>query len=74
VQQTLYTDVNVDLSSATPTLTTIEQEPTAALITAEPTTTASPAPTTEPTSPPITTETTSATEPPCFNRRTKCRY
>jgi hypothetical protein len=40
-EQTSYTDVDVDLSSATPTLTTAEQEPT----TAEPTTAT--APTTE---------------------------
>src|SRR5919112_2345961 len=37
--QTSFTDVNVDLSSATPTLTTAEQEPTTALTT----TTAEPA-------------------------------
>jgi hypothetical protein len=60
-EQTSYTDVNVDLSSATPTLTTAEQEPTTALTTAEPT-----APTTtEPTAPTTTTETapTATTEP-----------
>jgi hypothetical protein len=54
-EQTSYTDVNVDLSSATPSLTTAEQEPTTVLTTAEPTATASPAPTTEPTSPTTTT-------------------
>jgi hypothetical protein len=68
--QTSYTDVNVDLSSATPTLTTAEQEPTSALTTttAEPTTTATqplttpepsptaPTTTTEPTAPTTTTE------------------
>jgi hypothetical protein len=60
-EQTSYTDVNVDLSSATPTLTTAEQEPTTALTTAEPTTTT----TTEPTAPTTTTETapTTTTEP-----------
>jgi hypothetical protein len=59
-EQTSYTDVNVDLSSATPTLTTAEQEPTTALTTAEPTTT-----TTGPTPPTTTTETapTTTTEP-----------
>ena len=60
-EQTSYTDVNVDLSSATPTLTTAEQEPTTALTTAEPTTPASPAPTTEPTSPTTTTTETAPT-------------
>jgi hypothetical protein len=59
-EQTSYTDVDVDLSSTTPTLTTAEQEPTTALTTAEPTTT-----TTEPTAPTTTTETapTTTTEP-----------
>jgi hypothetical protein len=70
--QTSFTDVNVDLSSATPTLTTAEQEPTTALTTttAEPTTTATepltttqptptaPTTTTEPTAPTTTTEPT----------------
>jgi len=60
-EQTSYTDVNVDLSSATPTLTTAEQEPTTALTTAKPMTTASPAPTTEPTSPTTTTTETAPT-------------
>jgi hypothetical protein len=60
-EQTSYTDVNVDLSSATPTLTTAEQEPTTALTTAEPMTTALPAPTTEPTSPTTTTTETAPT-------------
>jgi hypothetical protein len=50
-EQTSYTDVDVDLSSATPTLTTAEQEPTT---TAEPTT----APTTTETAPTTTTEPT----------------
>jgi hypothetical protein len=66
--QTSYTDVNVDLSSATPTLTTAEQEPTTALATtAEPTTTATqPLATTEPTptAPTTTTEPTAPTEEP----------
>jgi hypothetical protein len=66
-EQTSYTDVNVDLSSATPTLTTAEQEPTTALTTAEPTATASPAPTTEPTSP---TTTTTETAPPTTTTET----
>jgi hypothetical protein len=66
-EQTSYTDVNVDLSSATPTLTTAEQEPTTALTTAEPMTTASPAPTTEPTSP---TTTTTETAPPTTTTET----
>ena len=58
--QTSYTDVNVDLSSATPTLTTAQQEPTTALTTttAEPTATATqPLTTPEPTpTAPTTTE------------------
>jgi hypothetical protein len=58
-EQTSYTDVNVDLSSATPSLTTDEQEPT--LTTAEPTDTVSPAPKTEPTSPTTTTTETAPT-------------
>jgi hypothetical protein len=76
--QTSYTDVNVDLSSATPTLTTAEQEPTTGLTTttAEPTTTATqplatteptataPTTTTEPTAPTTTTEPTAPTEEP----------
>jgi hypothetical protein len=66
-EQTSYTDVNVDLSSATPTLTTAEQEPTTALTTAKPMTTASPAPTTEPTSP---TTTTTETAPPTTTTET----
>jgi hypothetical protein len=61
-EQTSYTDVDVDLSSATPTLSSAEQEPTtAALTTAEPTATASPAPTTEPTAPTTTTTETAPT-------------
>src|ERR671915_1683835 len=74
-EQTSFTDVNVDLSSATPTLTTAEQEPTTALTTttAEPTTTATgpltttqptptaPTTTTEPTAPTTTTEPTAPT-------------
>jgi hypothetical protein len=50
--QTSYTDVNVDLSSPTPSLTTAQQEPTTALstTTAQPTTTATqPLTTAEPT-------------------------
>jgi hypothetical protein len=58
-EQTSYTDVDVDLSSTTPTLTTAEQEPTTALTTAEPTTT-----TTEPTAPTTTTETAPTTTEP----------
>jgi hypothetical protein len=67
--QTSFTDVNVDLSSPTPTLTTAQQEPTTALTTttAEPTTTASqPLTTTEPTAPtmaPESTAPTTTTEP-----------
>src|ERR687895_2942892 len=51
-EQTSYTNVDVDLSTAMPTLTTAEQEPTTALTTttAEPTTTATePLTTTQPT-------------------------
>jgi hypothetical protein len=50
-EQTSYTDVDVDLSSATPTLTTAEQEPTTTSPTTEPapTTTTETAPTEEPT-------------------------
>jgi hypothetical protein len=61
--QTSYTDVNVDLSSATPTLTTAQQEPTTVLTTttAEPTTTATQPLTTEPTAPTTTTEPTAPT-------------
>src|ERR671914_2017000 len=73
--QTSYTDVNVDLSSPTPTLTTAQQEPTTALTTTtpEPTTTATeplttpqpsptaPTTTTEPTAPTTTTEPTAPT-------------
>ena len=62
-EQTSYTNVDVDLSTATPTLTTAEQEPTTALTTttAEPTTTATPPlTTTEPTP----TAPTTTTEPP----------
>ena len=57
--QTSFTDVNVDLSSATPTLTTAEQEPTTALTTttAEPTTSPTQtAPTTTESAPTTTTE------------------
>jgi hypothetical protein len=63
-EQTSYTNVDVDLSTATPTLTTAEQEPTTALTTttAEPTTTATqPLTTTEPTAPTTTTEPTAPT-------------
>jgi hypothetical protein len=78
-EQTSYTDVNVDLSSATPSLTTAEQEPTTVLTTAEPTATASPAPTTEPTSPtttttesaPTTTTETAPTEEPSTDTGTE---
>jgi hypothetical protein len=57
-EQTSYSDVDVDLSSATPTLTTAEQEPTTtALTTAAPTTEPSPTTTTE------TAPTTSTSEP-----------
>jgi hypothetical protein len=57
-EQTSYTDVDVDLSTATPTLTTAEQEPTTtALTTAAPTTEPAPTTTTE------TAPTTSTTEP-----------
>src|SRR5918992_2056102 len=57
-EQTSYTNVDVDLSTATPTLTTGEQEPTtAALTTAEPAT--SPTTTAPTTTAPTTTE-----EPP----------
>jgi hypothetical protein len=56
--QTSYSDVDVDLSSATPTLTTAEQEPTTtALTTAAPTTEPAPTTTTE------TAPTTSTSEP-----------
>jgi hypothetical protein len=56
--QTSYTDVNVDLSSSTPTLTTAEQEPTTtALTTTAPTTEPAPTTTTE------TAPTTSTSEP-----------
>src|ERR687896_1974280 len=55
-EQTSYTNVDVDLSTATPTLTTAEQEPTTApLTTAEPTT-----PPTQ--TAPITTETAPTTD------------
>jgi hypothetical protein len=62
--QTSFTDVNLDLSSPTPTLTTAQQEPTTALTTttAEPTTTATqPLTTTEPTAPTTTAEPTAPT-------------
>jgi hypothetical protein len=65
-EQTSYTNVDVDLSTATPTLTTAEQEPTtAAPTTAEPTqtapTTTAPTTTTEP-APAPTEEPTTTTE------------
>src|SRR5918999_2564300 len=62
--QTSFTDVDVDLSTATPTLTTAEQEPTTApLTTAEPTTPPTQtAPTTTETAP--TTDTDTTTEEP----------
>ena len=62
--QTSFTNVNVDLSSATPALTTAQQEPTTALTTttAEPTTTATqPLTTAEPTAPTTTAEPTAPT-------------
>ena len=68
-EQTSYTNVDVDLSTATPTLTTAQQEPTTALTTttAEPTTTATqPLTTAEPTAPttaPESTAPTTTTEP-----------
>ena len=71
--QTSFTDVNVDLTSPTPTLTTAQQEPTTALTTttAEPTTTATTQPLAtpepSPTAPTTTTEPTAPTtteEPP----------
>src|SRR5919112_6096456 len=63
-EQTSYTNVDVDLSTATPTLTTAEQEPTTApLTTAEPTTPPTQtAPTTTETAP--TTDTDTTTEEP----------
>ena len=65
-EQTSYTNVNVDLSSATPTLTTAEQEPTTAATTTEPTaTTTQTAPTTTAAPTTTTTEPTPApTEKP----------
>jgi hypothetical protein len=74
-EQTSYTNVNVDLSTATPTLTTAQQEPTAALTTAtaapttmatQPLATPEPSPTaptttTEPTAPTTTEEPTAET-------------
>jgi hypothetical protein len=75
--QTSFTDVDVDLSSAMPTLTTAEQEPSTALTTTEPTTTASPAPTTQPTAPtttetaPTTTAETAPTEEPTTDTGTE---
>jgi hypothetical protein len=61
-EQTSYTNVDVDLSTATPTLTTGEQEPTtAALTTAEPTT--SPTTTAPTTTAPTTTAPTTTEEP-----------
>jgi hypothetical protein len=63
-EQTSYTNVDVDLSTATPTLTTAEQEPTTtALTTAEPTTATQPTTTepTEPTAPSTTEEPTAET-------------
>jgi hypothetical protein len=77
--QTSYTDVNVDLSSATPTLTTAQQEPTTALTTstAQPTTTATqPLTTAQPTAPestaPATTEPTAPiTEEPTADSGTQ---
>src|ERR671916_1606881 len=74
-EQTSYTNVDVDLSTAMPTLTTAQQEPTTAITTttSEPTTTATepltttqptptaPTTTTEPTAPTTTTEPTAPT-------------
>jgi hypothetical protein len=63
-EQTSYTDVDVDLSSATPTLTTAEQEPaTDSLTTAEPTTATAPT-TEEPTGDTGTEEGGTTTEEP----------
>jgi hypothetical protein len=62
-EQTSYTDVDVDLSTATPTLTTAEQEPTTAAPTTEPapTTTTETAPTTSTSEPAPTEEPTTDT-------------
>ena len=65
-EQTSYTNVDVDLSTATPTLTTAQQEPTTALTTttAEPTTTATQplaTPEPSPTAPTTTEEPTAET-------------
>jgi hypothetical protein len=63
-EQTSYSDVDVDLSSATPTLTTAEQEPiTAALTTAAPTTESAPTTTTETAPTPSTSEPAPTEEP-----------
>jgi hypothetical protein len=76
-EQTSYTNVNVDLSSETPTVTTAEQEPTAttAATTTEPTATTTqtaPTTTTEPTAPTTTTEPTPApTEEPTTDTGTQ---
>jgi hypothetical protein len=63
-EQTSYTNVDVDLSTATPTLTTAQQEPTTALTTttAEPTTTATTQPLATP-EPSPTAPTTTTEEP-----------
>ena len=72
-EQTSYTNVNVDLSSATPTLTTAEQEPTTAATTTEPTaTTTQTAPTTTAAPTTTTTEPTPApTEEPTTDTGTQ---
>jgi hypothetical protein len=57
-EQTSYTNVDVDLSTATPTLTTAEQEPTTTAPTTEPTATTETTPTTSTTEPAPTEETT----------------
>jgi hypothetical protein len=60
-EQTSYTDVDVDLSTATPTLSTAEQEPTTATTEPAPTTTTETAPTTSTTEPATTEEPTTDT-------------
>ena len=71
-EQTSYTNVDVDLSTATPTLTTAEQEPTtAALTTAEPTQTAPTTTTTETAPTTTTSEPTTTTEAPSTDTGTE---
>jgi hypothetical protein len=60
-EQTSYTDVDVDLSTATPTLSTAEQEPTTPTTEPAPTTTTETAPTTSTTEPATTEEPTTDT-------------